>query len=78
MSDEYAMEWGGFDKGRMSLQKFAEEGVAYFTKFYGYSPTHIEYREEDGSLDIPGISCISRRTNVRMSTVLIYPAKKRS
>lgn len=74
--ENLAMMWSHIPHGQ-SLQDFAEDGVAYFKRKFGYSPTKIEYRVEDGEINISGILCVSKSSGIQRKVVLIYPAEPR-
>lgn len=59
-----------------SLQAFAEEGVAYVEKKYGYKPLRVEYRQEEGEINIPDVPCIAKSSNVQPGVVLLFITEK--
>jgi hypothetical protein len=72
-SDNIGLMWGS-PHPKQTFQKFAEEGVEYFKRKYGYMPTRIEYRIEDGVIDIPGIVCKAKSTGHQRHTIMLFPA----
>lgn len=77
MINGVGMMWG--DKSsKETMQEFALRGVEYFTKKYGYPPTMLEYRIEDGKIDIPNVECMGVTSNAQRGHILFYPAEDRT
>jgi len=73
IDENLGMLWG-HPKSKQDFQQFAEEGVEYFNKKYGYIPTELQYRVEDGIVRIPGITCIAVISNHQRQTIMLLPA----
>ena len=75
MSKPIGLMWG-HPNPKQTFQQFAEEGVEYFVRKYGYYPTELHYRAEDGTVSIPKVQCIAVTSDHQLQTIMMYPAQE--